>query len=190
MQDPLKQKEAEKKLEEFRLSSQPYEACKHIIDHSLDPGAQFQAITAYRDASLREWGNVLSVEMKISLLQYMVSTCLGSQERSAFVTRQLAGCASTLMKRIWGEIEIESRKSMLTEIANIAVHSEDMSGRRKAIELLHAIVVDFNPPTSSEMGLPWDYHYNCKIDLEYNFLPHILQLALQSAEMSTDIAIH
>jgi len=192
VQDPSSQPEAEKTLRDFRQSPQPYESCKYIIDNSLDSGAKFQAITAIRDASLREWDTVLSLEGKVGLIQYLVSRSIsGSTEkdRNDFVMRQLSACAATLMKRIWGEIDSSFRESILANIAAVSTDDLSMLSRSNAINVLLAIVVEFNPLTASEMGLPWDYHYHCKNDLETHYLTQILRLALECAQSSVGPAL-
>eukprot|EP00890_Picochlorum_soloecismus_P004258 jgi/Picsp_1/4833/NSC_02200-R1_protein len=189
--DPSSQPQAEKTLQDFRQSPQPYESCKYIIDNSLDPSAQFQAIKAIRDAFLREWDTVLSLEGKIGLIQYMVSRSISTdRDRNDFVMRQMSACAATLMKRIWGEVDPTFRESILANIAAFSTADLSMLSRSNAINVLLAIVVEFNPLTASEMGLPWDYHYHCKNDLEAHYLPQILRLALKCAQSSTGPALH
>ena len=118
-----------------------------------------------------------------------ISSCT-DKARNDFVMRQLSACAATLMKRIWGEIDPSFRESILTNIAAVSTADLSMSSRSNAINVLLAIVVEFNPLTASEMGMPWNYHYHCKNDLEAHYLPQILGLALECAQSSTEPALH
>lgn len=181
----------EKTLLEFRCSAKPYEACKYILENSRDSAAQFHAVTAIRDASIREWETVLDVDSKISIVQYLLSKCLEDDESKApLVTRQLGACAGTLMKRMWGDLDMNQRESILSEIASVTLQeNSSASSKCRAVELMRAVVVEFNPYTASQLGLPWDYHYECKTDLELNFLPKILQWGLLCAQSSSEQAI-
>ena len=177
-------------LQEFRTSSQPYEACKYIIEHSSEAAAQFQALLTIRDACLREWDSVLTSESRVSLLQYAIRQCLHCAEnREALVVRQLANVAATVAKRLWGEIDRSMKDSLLNEIANVAMCHDMGMARRQALELLTAMVNEFNPATASEMGLPWDYHYECKFDMESNYLPKMVHLSLSCACSSVQVAV-
>lgn len=182
---------AEKTLQEFRSSPQPYDACKYILENSKDTAAQFQAVTALRDASIREWDTVLNGETRFALIQYLMSMCVQDRaDMSAVVIRQLGACAGTLMKRIWGDLNSNDKESILGQIAQIT--SEQQSSpvaKCRAVELMVAVIVEFNPETAGEMGLPWEYHYQCKNDLEKNFLPKILNWALACAQSTHKLAV-
>ena len=183
MQDPCLQATAEKTLQDFRCSPEPYESCKYILENSKDSLAQFHAVTAIRDASIREWDLVLNHEYRICIIQYLLSQCLENEEpRSALVIRQLGACTGTLLKRIWGDLKNVERESILSQIASISLQEHSSVPRKsRAVELMRAIVLEFNPCTASQIGLPLEYHYECKQDLELNFLPQILQWALSCA---------
>ena len=182
---------AEKTLQDFRSSAKPYDVCKYILENSKDEAAQFQAVLALRDASIREWDTLPGIDFRISLVHYLLSKCVdGSLCWSQLVIRQLSACAGVLMKRIWGELDCCQKESILSEIANITVKEEASALMKcRAVELMRAVVVEFNPCSTSEMGLPWDYHYECKSDLEINFLPKILFWAISCAQVSCGQAV-
>lgn len=179
---------AEQTLQEFRCSAEPYESCKYILENSKDPLAQFHAIAAIRDASIREWDSVLNPEYRIFIIQYLLSKSLENVENvSALVVRQLGSCTATLLKRIWGDLEKYERESVLSRIANMTLQEHSsLSAKSGAVELMRAVVTEFNPYTSSQLGLPLEYHYECKKDLELNFLPTILQWALSCAHLACE----
>ena len=191
LQDPSRHAVAEKTLQEFRSSPQPYDACKYILENSKDTAAQFQAVTALRDASMREWETVLNGEARFALINYLMSMCVqDTSDRAAVVIRQLGACAGTLMKRIWGDLNSNEKESILGQIANItSEHQSSAVAKCRAVELMVAVVVEFNPETAGEMGLPWEYHYQCKIDLEMNFLPKVLNWALRCAQSTCEHAV-
>jgi hypothetical protein len=191
LQDPSQRTGAEKTLQDFRSSAKPYEVCKYILENSKDEAAQFQAVLALRDASIREWDTLPGIDFRLSLVHYLLSNCVdGSVCWSQLVIRQLSACAGVLMKRIWGELNGAQRESILGEIANITVKEEALAlVKCRAVELMRAVVVEFNPCSTSEMGLPWEYHYECKLDLENNFLPKILFWAISCAQVSCAQAV-
>ena len=153
------------------------------MENSADSLTQFHAVTAIRDAALREWDSVLNPEYRSSIVEYLLSKCLENDDtRAALVTRQLGACTGTLLKRIWGDLDKAGRELILSQIASISLREHlSLSTKSRAVELMRAVVVEFNPYTASQIGLPLEYHYECKEDLELNFLPQILQWAISCA---------
>ncbi len=156
------------------------------MENSADSLTQFHAVTAIRDAALREWDSVLNPEYRSSIVEYLLSKCLENDDtRAALVTRQLGACTGTLLKRIWGDLDKAGRELILSQIASISLREHlSLSTKSRAVELMRAVVVEFNPYTASQIGLPLEYHYECKEDLELNFLPQILQWAISCARSS------
>ena len=157
-------------LSSFRQSPRPFDVCKYAIDHG-EPAVQFQAVTAMRDAAMREWEG-LTVEERLGLVEWLLEKSLkGSDEEqslSPLVRRQMSSALALILKRMWGGLEGEKKQGLLQHIAEAQDH-----------ELMQAIVVEFNPSTTSAMGvMSWEYHYACKIDLEGGFLPQILTWTL------------
>jgi len=69
-------KEAEEFLLSFRQSANPYSICKHILDKSGVPSAQFHAVATLRDAILREWtlfSNQDIATLRDELVSYQLS---------------------------------------------------------------------------------------------------------------------
>lgn len=77
----------------------------------------------------------------------------------------------------------------MSEIDAYAVHAGTPEARRSSIDVLHAIVVEFSPLTSTPMGLPWEYHENCRHDLEESYLHGFLRHALTTAQAAATSAL-
>ena len=164
--------QAQKVLEDFRNAERPYEVLKYAIERG-EPAVQFQAVTALRMAAMREWDSMCQEE-KLSLVEWLLAKSLrGGRDASgmvvsALVRRQMSGSMALILKRTWGTLDAARKEGLLRHIAEA-----------RDTELMQAIVVEFNPLTTSAMGvMSWEYHYACKMDLEASFLPQILSWTL------------
>ena len=179
--------QANRVLEDFRQSSRPFEVCKYCIDHG-EATVQFQAVTAMRDAAMREW-DVMEEAARLELVEWLLGKSLGggggggrasssasassssssASSASSLVRRQMGSSLALILKRMWGGLDGQKKEGLLRHIAEA-----------RDTELMQAIVVEFNPSTTSAMGvMSWEYHYACKMDLEASFLPQILTWTLE-----------
>jgi len=73
----------------------------------------------------------------------------------------------------------------MQKIDVLAAQSGTSAARRSSLDVLQAITVEFSPLTSSPMGLPWDYHEQCRLQLQeeylFGFMQHAMEIARQSA---------
>ena len=152
-------------LQDFRDADRPYELLKYAIEHG-EPVVQFHAVTALRDAAMREFDHGLTQSEKLSLVEWLLSKSLTV---SGLVRRQMSGSMALILKRMWGTLDAARKEGLLRHVAEAG-----------DTELMQAIVVEFNPYTTSAIGvMSWEYHYACKLDLEASFLPQILSWTLE-----------
>ena len=156
---------AHRVLQDFREADKPYELLKYAIEHG-EPVVQFHAVSALRDAAMREFDHGLTQSEKLSLVEWLLSK---SPTVSGLVRRQMSGSMALILKRVWGTLDAPRKEGLLRHVADAG-----------DTELMQAIVVEFNPYTTSAMGvMSWEYHYACKLDLEASFLPQILSWTLE-----------
>lgn len=179
--NPSTQAQAEEVLQQFRSAPRPYETCRHILEHSTDAGAQFQAILALKDAALREWTTALDPSMRRDLLRYLLHAAVvrfaGGERR--LVRTQSAAAAATLLKRVWGEASTEEQINLMSEIDALATQVGTAEARCASLQVLNCIVQEFSTSTATPMGMPWDYHEQCRLQLQEGFLMGILKYALE-----------
>lgn len=156
---------AHRVLQDFRDADKPYELLKYAIEHG-DPVVQFHAVTALRDAAMREFDHGLTQSEKLALVEWLLAKSLVV---SGLVRRQMSGSMALILKRMWGTLDAPRKEGLLRHVAEAG-----------DTELMQAIVVEFNPYTTSAMGvMSWEYHYTCKLDLEASFLQQILSWTLE-----------
>lgn len=189
-QNPATHAEAERTLQQFRSSPRPYEACQYILDHASDPTAKFYAVLTIRDAALREW-TALPPPTRQDLLRFLFHLAIvrTSADAVPLVRRQAAAAVAVLLKRIWGEASQADRHALIGGVDVLAGQAGTAEARRASMEVLHAIVVEFSPLTSSPMGLPWDYHAHAKAELQEGYLMGFLQHALSMARQTARAAV-
>lgn len=129
--------------------------------------------------------------MRLDLLRFLLDAAIVkySRDQQPLICRQAAASAATLLKRAWGEIAPEQRRSIINEIDGLAKQGGTAEARRASIDVLTAIVLEFSPAASSSLGLPWDYHEACKQDLQDGYLFEFLQHALAVAQHGANAAL-
>ena len=189
-QNPATHAQAERTLQEFRGSPQPYEACRYILSAATDPSAKFQAVHALRDAALREWATQ-PPPMLQDLLRFLLETAIvrTSGDAHPLVCRQACAAAATLLKRAWGDASPADRHSLVTEIGFLAAQAGTAEAHRASMDVLQAITVEFSPITCSPMGLPWGYHDRCRQDLQAEYLLGFLQRGMEMARQAAGAAV-
>ncbi|MED6185122.1 hypothetical protein PIB30_053961 [Stylosanthes scabra] len=151
-------------------SSQPYKTCQFILENSLVATARFQAAAAIREAALREWG-FLSADDKRGLISFCL--CYAMQHASSpdnFVQSKVSSVAAQLMKRGWLEFVTAEKETLFYQVnqAILGIHGLDV--QFAGIKFLESLASEFSPSTSSAMGLPREFHEQCRRSLELDYL--------------------
>ncbi|GAB4836093.1 hypothetical protein Ancab_001010 [Ancistrocladus abbreviatus] len=161
---------AEATILSLSQTSRPYQACKFILEHSQVANARFQAAAAVRDAALREWTILTSVE-KRSLISFCL--CYVMQHASSpdgYVQAKVSSVAAQLIKRGWLEFDAAEKGSSLFEVKQAIIGSHGADVQFIGINFLESLVSEFSPSSSTAIGLPREFHEQCRVSLEIDNL--------------------
>ncbi|KAK4596630.1 hypothetical protein RGQ29_014596 [Quercus rubra] len=151
-------------------SPQPYKACQFILENSQVPDARFQAAAAIRDAAIREWG-FLTADDRRSLLSFCLSFVMQhASSKEGFVLAKVSSVAAQLMKRGWLDTTAVEKEAFFNQVnqAVLGIHGLDV--QFTGVNFLESLVSEFSPCTSSAMGLPREFHEQCRRSLEIDYL--------------------
>ncbi|XP_031116009.1 exportin-4 isoform X1 [Ipomoea triloba] len=161
---------AEAIISSLSQSPRPYQACQFILENSQVAMARFQAAGALRDAAIREW-----VFLEADDKRHLISFCLcfvlkhaGSAE--GYVQAKVASVAAQLMKRGWMEFVAADREAFFLEVRQAIIGSHGLDAQFAGINFLESLVSEFSLSTSTAMGLPREYHEQCKKSLELEYM--------------------
>ncbi|XP_038715218.1 exportin-4 [Tripterygium wilfordii] len=180
---------AEATILSLSQAPQPYKACKFILENSQDPNARFQAAAAIRDAAIREW-SFLAADDKKNLISFCL--CFIMQHASSiegYVQSKVSSVAAQLMKRSWLDFTDAEKAAFLHQVnqAILGVHGMDV--QYTGINFLESLVSEFSPSTSSAMGLPREFHEQCRKSLELDYLKTLYCWARDTASNVSNIII-
>ncbi|KAH9315354.1 hypothetical protein KI387_023981, partial [Taxus chinensis] len=162
--------EAEATLLVFRRSPQPYQACRYILENSQMPNARFQAAATIQEAAIREWG-FLSMDEKSSLIMYCLRYIVAHADApEGYVQVKVSSVAAVLMKRNWIEFVEAEKEAFFTEVKTAVQGAHGLPVQSTGITFLESLVSEFSPSTASAMGLPAEFHEQCRTNLELYYL--------------------
>ncbi|XP_038877264.1 exportin-4 [Benincasa hispida] len=180
---------AEATILSLRQSPHPYQTCQFILENSQVANARFQAAGAIRDAAIREW-SFLTADVKRSLISFCL--CYVMQHASSperYVQAKVSAVAAQLMKRGWLDFEASEKESFFYQI-NQSIHGvHGVDVQFCGVNFLESLVSEFSPSTSSAMGLPREFHEQCRRSLELNYLKTFYCWAKDAAVTVTNIII-
>ncbi|KAG4914049.1 hypothetical protein JHK86_054482 [Glycine max] len=167
-------------------SSQPYKTCQFILENSQVATARFQAAAAIREAAIREWG-FLSADDKKGLISFCL--CYVMQHTSSpdgYVQAKVSSVATQLMKRGWLEFVPAEKEALFYQVnqAIVGIHGIDV--QFAGIKFLESLVSEFSPSTSSAMGLPREFHEQCRRSLEQDYLKTFYHWTQEAASSVTN----
>ncbi|KAA8534671.1 hypothetical protein F0562_032188 [Nyssa sinensis] len=164
-------------------SPRPYQACQFILENSQLANARFQAAAAIRDAAIREWG-FLTADDKRSLISFCL--CFLMQHASSserYVQAKVSSVAAQLMKRGWLDFMAAEKEAFFCEVKLAVTGSHGLDVQYSGINFLESLVSEFSPSTSTAMGLPREFHEQCRKSLELDYL-QIFYCWAQNAALS------
>ncbi|KAL3655859.1 hypothetical protein CASFOL_000255 [Castilleja foliolosa] len=150
-----------------------WEYIQPIAENSQLANARFQAAAAIRAAAIREWA-FLEAADRIGLISFCLCFIMKNATSSeGYVLLKVASVASQLLKRGWLDFTSAEKEACFLEIDVVkeAVngnHGLDM--QFVGISFLESLVSEFSPSTSSPMGLPREFHEQCRISLEQDYM--------------------
>ncbi|KAL9225514.1 hypothetical protein vseg_001428 [Gypsophila vaccaria] len=177
---------AEATILSLSQSPQPYQACKFILENSQVANARFQAAAAIRNAAIREWG-ILTLEDKRSLISFCL--CFVMQHASSpegYVQSKVSSVAAQLLKRGWLEFQADEKEAFLLQIKQAVAGNHGVDVQFTGINFLESLVSEFSPSTSTAMGLPREFHEQCRRSMELDHLKTFYSWAQQAACSVTD----
>ncbi|XP_028770687.1 LOW QUALITY PROTEIN: exportin-4 [Neltuma alba] len=177
---------AEATILSLRQSPQPYKTCQFILENSQVANARFQAAAAIHEAAIREWG-FLTSDDKRGLISFCI--CYVMQHASSpdgFVQSKVSSVAAQLMKRGWLDFTTAEKETFFYQVnqAIMGIHGLDM--QFAGINFLESLVSEFSPSTSSVMGLPREFHEQCRSSLELDYLKTFYCWAQEAASKVTN----
>nr|XP_010314128.1 exportin-4 isoform X2 [Solanum lycopersicum] len=161
---------AEETILSLSQSPQPYHACKYILENSQLANARFQAAGAIRDAALREW-----VFLEIDDKRGLISFCFHSAIQHAsspegYVQAKVASVAAQLIKRGWIEFSAAQKETFFLEVRQAIVGGHGLDVQFIGLNFLESLVSEFSPSTSTAMALPREFHEQCRVSFELEYL--------------------
>lgn len=151
-------------------SPRPYQACQFILENSQMAIARFQAAAAIRDAAIREWV-FLTADEKRGLISFCL--CFVMQHASSpegYVQAKVSSVAAQLLKRGWVDFTSAEKEAFLYQVNQAVTGCHGLDARYRGINFLESLVSEFSPSTSTAMGLPREFHEQCRGSLEQDYL--------------------
>ncbi|XP_047267899.1 exportin-4 isoform X2 [Capsicum annuum] len=161
---------AEETILSLSQSPRPYQACKYILENSQLANARFQAAGAIRDAALREWA-FLEVDDKRELISFCFHSAIQhASSPEGYVQAKVASVAAQLIKRGWIEFSAAQKETFFLEVRQAIVGSHGLDVQFIGLNFLESLVSEFSPSTSTAMALPREFHEQCRVSFELEYL--------------------
>ncbi|GER48788.1 exportin-4 [Striga asiatica] len=161
---------AEATLLSLSQSPRPYQACQFILENSQMANARFQAAGAIRDAAIREWA-FLEAPDRRGLISFCLSFIMkNANSHEGYVLVKVASVAAQLLKRGWLDFTAAEKEAFFVEVKEAAIGNRGLDMQFIGINFLESLVSEFSPSTSTAMGLPREFHEQCRISLEHDYM--------------------
>ncbi|OVA13652.1 Importin-beta [Macleaya cordata] len=161
---------AEATILSLRQSPQTYQTCQFILENSQVAIARFQAAAAIRDVAIREWG-FLSHDDKRSLISFCLRFVMQhASSADGYVQAKVSAVAAQFLKRGWLDFMVAEKEAFLSEVNQAVLGVHGVAAQFTGINFLESMVSEFSPSTSSAMGLPREFHEQCRASLEIDYL--------------------
>ncbi|XP_044482396.1 exportin-4 isoform X2 [Mangifera indica] len=170
-------------------SPQPYKACQFILENSQVANARFQAAAAIRDAAMREWP-FLTADDRRGLISFCL--CFVMQHACSpdgYVQAKVSSVAAQLMKRGWLDFTASEKETFFNQVNQAIYGNHGVNVQFIGINFLESLVSEFSPTTSSALGLPREFHEQCRMSLELNYLKTFYCWARDAAISVTKVII-
>ncbi|KAI3470688.1 hypothetical protein Pfo_027351 [Paulownia fortunei] len=161
---------AEATLLSLSQSPRPYKACQFILENSQLANARFQAAGAIRDAAIREWG-FLEADDRRGLISFCLCFIMKhANTPEGYVLVKVASVAAQLLKRGWLDFTAAEKEAFFLKVKEAVNGSHGLDVQFAGINFLESLVSEFSPSTSTAMGLPREFHEQCRISLEQDYM--------------------
>lgn len=177
--------EAEATLLGLRQSPHAYQTCQYILENSQVGHARFQAASALRDVAIRDWGSLTPLH-KTGLISFCLRFIFQhSSSSEGYVLTKISSVAAQFLKRGWLEFTVAERETFLAEVKQAVLGTHGLVAQFIGISFLESTVSEFSPSTSTSMGLPREFHEQCRDSLELDYLKQFYFWAQDAASSVT-----
>lgn len=176
---------------EFRKSKSPYEFCRYLLETSKEPYVLFQAVSALREATLREWTllplNLVS-ELQNFLLNYVVNSVCHSTSSDKYVQKQILLTLAVFYKRskldqLKPNIDTNGMSSNMVKDTIELFKSPNVKLKQICCSLMQALLNEFaNTTRSTKLGLSSDSHFTAKRSFEQNEFKLLLMFLFETTQ--------
>ncbi|KAK9140443.1 hypothetical protein Scep_010124 [Stephania cephalantha] len=162
--------EAEAVILSLRQSPLAYQACLFILENSQVTNAKFHAASAIQEVAVREW-TFLTDDEKRSLIRYCLSYVFQhSCSTDGYVQRKVSAVGAQFLKRGWLDFTVGEKEAFFTEVKQAILGCHGADAQFIGVNFLDCVVSEFSPSTASAMGLPREFHEQCRASVESNYL--------------------
>jgi hypothetical protein len=151
---------ATKNILQFRDSDNALETIQSLLQtpsESISPMAQFQAVLVLQYLSLKQWNNLSTTNKSeiITILWTLIQTSFISGTMPLFALNKIMQVYGIFWKRKWNDIDINEKQIFFQQISAFLEHSDAFIF---GVKLLRIVVEEFNSRSSTEIGLPIEFH--------------------------------
>ncbi|XP_052199976.1 uncharacterized protein LOC127806606 isoform X3 [Diospyros lotus] len=87
-----------------------------------------------------------------------------------YVQAKVSSVAAQLMKRGWLDFTAAEKEAFLYQVKQAVSGGHSLDVQYRGINFLESLVSEFSPSTSTAMGLPREFHEQCRDSLEQDYL--------------------
>ncbi|XP_021742132.1 exportin-4-like isoform X2 [Chenopodium quinoa] len=103
-----------------------------------------------------------------------------------YVQTKISSVAAQLLKRGWLEFVASEKEAFLFQIKQAITGCHGVDVQFTGINFLESLVSEFSPSTSTAMGLPREFHEQCRMSLELDYLKIFYSWAQEAAASVTN----
>ncbi|XP_071481879.1 exportin-4-like [Diadema antillarum] len=178
---------AEHTILAFRRASNPLQACQFILEHSNVDYILFQAASTVKEAVIRDWA-LLDHSQVDSVRSFLLKFVTHKPGLPSYVREQILQAVAVIFKRGTVESKEAGREGLFSDISQL-IASGDPTMQTIACSMLTALLNEYSGSTrTSDIGLSWEFHIQCKRIFEAHDLKKVFLFALQIMQqlMSTE----